>query len=104
MRLYASRPRPATQPRLNRTHANQRRFAKPVDPCENGIMRKFTIIAANSLVSGMMLIGNAQAQQTPATSTPAATTPAAPAAKTPQTATTAKAPVKNPATAEKYRA
>jgi len=46
----------------------------------------------------MMLAGDGYAQQTPA-STPAATTPAAPAATTPKTATTAKAPVKKPATA-----
>jgi len=50
------------------------------------------------LAAAMMLAGDGYAQQTPA-STPAATTPAAPAATTPKTATTAKAPVKKPATA-----
>ena len=70
-----------------------RRFAKSVDPCKNGFMRKLTITAINFLASGMMLVGTAQAQQTPAanspqapaanaTPAPAAGAPKAPAAKT----------------------
>jgi len=50
------------------------------------------------LAAAMMLAGDGYAQQTPA-STPSATTPATPAATTPKAATTAKAPVKKPATA-----
>jgi FKBP-type peptidyl-prolyl cis-trans isomerase len=52
----------------------------------------------------MMLVGDGNAQQTPAGSTPAATTPAAPAAKTPKAATTAKAPAKKTGTAAKSAA
>jgi len=66
-------------------------------------MRKLTIIAANLLASGMMLMGNAQAQQTPAASpqqaptaktapAPTAGAQKAPAAKTGAT-TTPKTPV-----------
>src|SRR5260370_22978067 len=77
--------------------ADQGRFAKHADPWENGFMRKLTITAVNFLAAAMMLMGNAQAQQTPAANTqqaptakaapaPAAGAQKAPAAKTGQAA------------------
>jgi FKBP-type peptidyl-prolyl cis-trans isomerase FklB len=63
-------------------------------------MRKLTIIALSMLASGMMLMGNAQAQQTPA-ATPQ-TTPAAKATQAPA-AGAQKAPAAKTATAAKPR-
>jgi FKBP-type peptidyl-prolyl cis-trans isomerase FklB len=67
-------------------------------------MRNFTTVAP-ILAAGMMLLGNAQAQDTPAAKpepAPAAKTQTAPAAKTPpKTAGTKPAPAKTPATAAK---
>ena len=100
MRLYASRDSLATHPQSLRAHANQRRFAKPVDPCENGIMRKLKITAINLLASGMMLIGTAQAQQTPAPNSQQA--PAANATPAP-TAGAQKPPATKTGTATKPR-
>jgi FKBP-type peptidyl-prolyl cis-trans isomerase FklB len=76
-------------------------------------MRKTTIIAVTILAASTVLLGDARAQQTPATTTPATpaakaqTTPAAkmpatPAAKTPTTA--AKTPAANPLTTDKQKA
>ena len=83
MRLYPSLRSPATRPQSLRAHVDPRHFAKPADPCEDRAMRKLTIIALSFLASGMLLRGNAQAQQTPAATpqqTPAANAAQAPAA------------------------
>ena len=70
-----------------------------MEQCENVFMKKIYVTAVTILVAGMMLLGNAWAQQTPA-STP----PPAPAAKAPQSPA-AKAPAaktgQSPATAGK---
>jgi FKBP-type peptidyl-prolyl cis-trans isomerase FklB len=70
-----------------------------MEQCENVIMKKIYVTAVTILVAGMMLLGNAWAQQTPA-STP----PPAPAAKAPKSPA-AKAPAaktgQSPATAGK---
>lgn len=76
------------------------RFAELSEQCENASMRKLNTTAVTLLLAaGMMLLGNAQAQQTPASTpppkAPAAKTGQAPAAKTPSTA------AKTPATAAK---
>jgi FKBP-type peptidyl-prolyl cis-trans isomerase FklB len=66
-------------------------------------MRNFTAVTP-ILVAGIMLLGNARAQDTPAAKTepaPAAKTQAAPAAKTTKPAGTKAAPAKTPATAAK---
>jgi FKBP-type peptidyl-prolyl cis-trans isomerase FklB len=42
-------------------------------------MHKFLIVSVNLLAAGMLLLGNALAQETPATTPPASSTPAAPA-------------------------
>src|ERR1700675_5147786 len=63
-----------------------------------------SLITALLLAAGMMLVGDAHTQQTPAASTPSATPPAAPAATTPKAATTAKAPAKKTGTAAKSAA
>ncbi len=78
-----------------------RRFTEPSDRCKIASMRKPYITAVTLLTTGIMLVGNAMAQQNPASNpqpAPAAKAPAAPAAKA-QTATTAKthaAPAKSP--------
>ncbi|SRR5713226_6518696 len=70
-------------------------FAERADPWEDWSMRKPTLMAINLLTAGMMLMGNAQAQQTPAANpqqapaakaapAPAAGAQKAPAAKTGQ--------------------
>src|SRR6267378_8403545 len=86
--LYASLPSPATRLQpceacADQWSADQWGFTKPVDPWEDGSMRKLTITVVNLLAAGMMLIGNAQAQQTPAAKAqqpPAAKAAPAPAA------------------------
>jgi FKBP-type peptidyl-prolyl cis-trans isomerase len=60
-----------------------------IDPWEDSSMRKLTYTAVNFLAAGMILMGNAQAQQTPAANTQQ--TPAAKAAPAP-TAGAQKAP------------
>src|SRR5208282_5730931 len=69
----------------------RRRFTEPSDQCKIASMRKPYITAVTLLTTGIMLVGNAMAQQNPASNpqpAPAAKAPAAPAAKA-QTATTA---------------
>jgi FKBP-type peptidyl-prolyl cis-trans isomerase FklB len=71
-----------------------RRFAEMSDQCENTCMKKSFATTVTLLAAGMMLLGNAGAQQTPAANpqpAPAAKAPQAPAAKAPQTPA-AKAP------------
>jgi FKBP-type peptidyl-prolyl cis-trans isomerase FklB len=65
-------------------------------------MRKPFAIAVTILAAGMMLVGNAGAQQTPASNpqqAPAASTQTAPAAKSPQSGAAKTPPAKAPATA-----
>jgi len=67
-------------------------------------MRKLTITAVNALAAGMMLLGSARAQQTPA-ATPAAKPPSTPAAKSSQApaAGAQKAPAAKPGQSVKPR-
>lgn len=71
-----------------------RRFAETSRECENTFMKRLSITAVTVLAAGIMLAGNAMAQQTPA-SNPAqapagsATPSQAPAAKSPAAAGTA---------------
>ena len=80
------------------------RFAEMPDQCENVSMRKSYRTAVITLAAGMMLVGNAGAQQSPASNpqqAPTASTQKAPAAKAPQSSAT-KTPPKvgqTPATA-----
>jgi FKBP-type peptidyl-prolyl cis-trans isomerase FklB len=72
---------------------SKRAFAELGKQCNNTSMRKHLIMAVTALSVGLILSGNAQAQQTPA----ATTTPAAKAAPAPAAKPAAKAAV--PATA-----
>src|SRR5260370_26542244 len=74
-------------------------LAQNAGQCDNRYMQR-SLTSTLLLAAGMILAGDAYAQQTPA-STPAATTPAAPAATTPKAATTAKTPAKKTGTAAK---
>jgi len=84
-----------------------RRFAEWPDQCENAPMRELLKITGITLLAGLILVGNAGSQQTPASNppktppakvqapapkTPEAAPPKAPAAKTGQAAALGKAP------------
>jgi FKBP-type peptidyl-prolyl cis-trans isomerase FklB len=64
------------------------RFAEMPGQCENTRMRKAHITTLTLLAAGMMLLGNAWAQQTPATNPPQAPPAKAPAAKAPRSPVT----------------
>src|ERR1700677_4311967 len=66
-----------------------RRFAEAQRQCENGLMQKSWVTKINMLAAGMVLLGSAAAQQTPATNTPS-TTPAKPSTTTHKSAVAAK--------------